>query len=266
MNTTLLPSVLALSLLGMFGVADAAVVAKPVAYQIDGETFEGTLVYDDAVTTPRPGLVMVPNWLGVTDRATEKAARAASDKYIVLIADLYGKAIRPSNPEEARAAATTLRADRPLMRKRTQAAVEALKAQAGAVALDSQKLGAIGFCFGGGAILELARSGADLDAFVSFHGNLDTPIPADARNIKAPVLVLHGANDPGVPQEQVDGFVAELKAATHVDWQLVSYGGAVHSFTDPYANVPGRNEYHPVVAARAFQAMNDLLDEVFATP
>jgi dienelactone hydrolase len=261
MNTTVLPSVLALSLV-MIGVADAAVVATPVAYQIDGETFEGTLVYDDAVTTPRPGLIMVPNWLGVTDRATEKAARAASDKYVVLIADLYGKAIRPSNPEEARAAATTLRSDRPLMRKRAQAAVEALKAQAGAVALDSQKLGAIGFCFGGGAILELARSGADLAAFVSFHGNLDTPNPADARNIKAPVLVLHGANDPGVPQEQVDGFVAEMKA-TDVDWQLVSYGGAVHSFTDPYANVPGRNEYHPVVAERAFQAMNDLLDEVF---
>src|SRR5690606_28262936 len=104
MNTTVLPSVLALSLV-MIGVADAAVVATPVAYQIDGETFEGTLVYDDAVTTPRPGLIMVPNWLGVTDRATEKAARAASDKYVVLIADLYGKAIRPSNPEEARAAA-----------------------------------------------------------------------------------------------------------------------------------------------------------------
>src|SRR5690606_5064226 len=155
-----LPSVLALSL-AMISIADAAVVAKPVAYQIDGETFEGTLVYNDAVTTPRPGLVMVPNWLGVTDRATEKAARAASDKYVVLIADLYGKAIRPSNPDEARAAATTLRGDRPLMRKRTQAAVEALKAQAGAVALDNQKLGAIGFCFGGGAILELARSGAD---------------------------------------------------------------------------------------------------------
>src|SRR5690606_28800002 len=161
-------------------------------------TFEGTLVYDEAVTTPRPGLIMVPNWLGVTDRATEKAARAASDKYVVLIADLYGKAIRPSNPEEARAAATTLRSDRPLMRQRAQAVVESLKAQAGTVALDNQKLGGIGFCFGGGAILELARSGADRDDFVSFHGNPYTPIPADARNLKAPVLVLHGANVPGV--------------------------------------------------------------------
>lgn len=265
MNPKTLPMALALSLAGMIGVAEAAVVTKPLAYEIDGEAFEGTLVYDDAVTAPRPGLVMVPNWLGVTDRAAEKAARAAGDKYVVLVADLYGKDVRPTNPEEAKAAASALRGDRPLMRKRTQAAVEALKAQAETVALDSHKLGAIGFCFGGGAVLELARSGSDLSAFVSFHGNLDTPDAADARNIKAPVLVLHGADDPGVPPEQVDGFVAEMKA-TDVDWQLVSYGGAVHSFTDPYANVPGRNEYHPVVAARAFDAMNNLLDEVFTTP
>lgn len=148
------------------------------------------------------------------------------------------------------------------MRKRAQAAVEVLKAQTGQVALDTAKLGAIGFCFGGGTVLELARSGAPLKAFVSFHGNLDTPNPADANNIKAPVLVLHGADDPAVPQAQVDGFVAEMKA-TKVDWQLVSYGGAVHSFTNPQANTPGSNQYHPLVAARAFKAMNNLLDEVF---
>lgn len=265
MNQKTLPMALALSLAGTIGVAQAAVVTKPVAYEIDGEAFEGMLVYDDAVTSPRPGLVMVPNWLGVTDRAAEKAARAAGDKYVVLVADLYGKRVRPSNPDEARAAASAVRGDRALMRKRAQAAVEVLKAQTETVALDSHKLGAIGFCFGGGAVLELARSGADLNAFVSFHGNLDTPNPADARNIKAPVLVLHGASDPSVPPAQVEGFVAEMKGAD-ADWQLVSYGGAVHSFTDPYANVPGRNEYHPAVAARAFEAMNDLLDEVFTTP
>lgn len=256
-------SLLPLALAGLVGVAEAAVVVKPVPYEIDGEAFEGLLIYDDAVSTPRPGLLMVPNWLGVTDKSAEKAARAASDKYVVFMADMYGKAIRPSNPDEAKAAATAVRSDRALMRKRAQAAVAVLKAQTSQVALDVSKLGAIGFCFGGGAVLELARSGADLKAFVSFHGNLDTPNPADAKNIKAPVLVLHGADDPAVPQAQVDGFVAEMKAAK-TDWQLVSYGGAVHSFTDPYAKVPGRNEYHPQVAARSFKAMNDLLDEVFA--
>ena len=261
MRASLIPLVLA----GAIGFAEAGVVVKPVPYEIDGEAFEGMLIYDDSVTAPRPGLVMVPNWLGVTEDSAKKAARAASDKYVVFMADMYGKALRPSNADEARAAATAVRGDRALMRKRAQAAVEVLKAQSAAVALDSAKLGAIGFCFGGGAVLELARSGAPLKGFVSFHGNLDTPDPADARNIQAPVLVLHGADDPAVPQEQVDGFVAEMKAAK-VDWQLVSYGGAVHSFTSPVANVPGRNEYHPVVAARAFKAMDDLFAEVFAEP
>lgn len=261
MNKSLLP----LALAGLVGTAEAAVVVKPVPYEIDGEAFEGLLIYDDAVTTPRPGLLMVPNWLGVSEDSAKKAARAAGDKYVVFMADMYGKAVRPSNVDEAKAAATLVRGDRPLMRKRAQAAVEVLKAQTAQVALDVSKLGAIGFCFGGGAVLELARSGADLKGFVSFHGNLDTPNPNDAQNIKAPVLVLHGADDPAVPQEQVDGFIAEMKAAK-ADWQLVSYGGAVHSFTSPVANVPGRNEYHPVVAARAFKAMNELFDEVFAAP
>lgn len=253
---------LAVALAGTVDLAEAAVVVKPLAYELDGESFEGLLVYDDAITTPRPGLMMVPNWLGVTERSAEKAARAAGDKYVVFMADLYGKAVRPSNPDEAKAAATALRSDRALMRKRAQAAVDALEAQR-EVALDTGRMAAIGFCFGGGAILELARAGADLAAFVSFHGNLDTPNPDDARQIKAPVLVLHGADDPAVPKEQVDGFIAEMKAAD-IDWQVNSYGNAVHSFTDPYANVPGRNEYNPLVAKRAFQAMNDLLDEVFA--
>lgn len=245
------------------GMAEAAVVAKPIPYEIDGEAFEGVLIYDDSVSAPRPGLLAVPNWMGVNEDTVKKAARAASDKYVVFLADMYGKSIRPSNADEAKAAATAVRSDRALIRKRAQAAVEVLKAQSTEVALDVSKLGAIGFCFGGGTVLELARSGAPLKGFVSFHGNLDTPNPADAKNIKAPILVLHGADDPAVPQEQVDGFIAEMNAAK-VDWQLVSYGGAVHSFTNPKANMPGRNEYHPVVAARAFKAMNDLFDEVFA--
>jgi dienelactone hydrolase len=248
---------------GMIGMADAAVVVKPVPYEIDGEAFEGLMVYDDAINTPRPGLLMVPNWMGVSENAATKAALLAGDKYVIFVADLYGKAIRPTNADEAKVAATKVRSDRPLMRKRAQAAVEVLKAQAGQLPLDTTRLGAIGFCFGGGAVLELARSGAQLKGFVSFHGNLDTPDPRDAQNIKAPVLVLHGADDPSVSAEQLEGFVAEMKAAK-ADWQLVSYGGAVHSFTNPEANVPGRNEYHPLVAARAFKAMDNLFDETFA--
>jgi dienelactone hydrolase len=258
-------SLIPLALAGLVGVAEAAVVVKPVPYEIDGEAFEGMLIYDDSVSGPRPGLLMMPDWLGVTENSAKQAELIAGDKFVVFMADMYGKAVRPANAEEAGAAAGAVRGDRALMRKRAQAAVEVLKAQAEQVALNSGKLGAIGFCFGGGAVLELARSGADLQGFVSFHGNLDTPNPADAQNIKAPLLVLHGADDPSVPPEQVEGFIAEMKAA-NTDWQLVSYGGAVHSFTNPQANTPGRNQYHPQVAARSYRAMNDLFDEVFAAP
>ncbi|MDH4581806.1 dienelactone hydrolase family protein [Pseudomonas sp. BN415] len=261
MNRLLLP----LLLFAFAGPTWAAMVTQVVPYEIDGKAFEGTLVYDDAVKTPRPGLLMVPNWLGVTRAAAEQAKEIAGQRYVIFIADMYGKDVRPTNPDEARAAATAVRGDRPLMRKRAQAGVETLKAQAGQVSLDLASLGAIGFCFGGGSVLELARSGAQLKGFVSFHGNLDTPNPADARNIRAPVLVLHGADDPAVPKTQVEAFTAEMTAAK-ADWQLVSYGGAVHSFTERGASVPGRNEYNPKVAARAYQAMNDLFDEVFGGP
>ncbi|AYF87273.1 dienelactone hydrolase family protein [Pseudomonas sp. DY-1] len=258
MNRLLLSSLL----FAFTGLAWAAMVTQAVPYEIDGKAFEGTLVYDDTVKTPRPGLMMVPNWLGVTPAAAEQAKEIAGQRYVIFIADMYGKGIRPSNPEEAKAAAAAVRGDRPLMRKRAQAGVEVLRKQGEKVPLDVASLGAIGFCFGGGSVLELARSGAPLKGFVSFHGNLDTPNPADARNIRAPVLVLHGADDPAVSKDQVDAFSAEMTAAK-ADWQLVSYGGAVHSFTDREANVPGRNEYNPKVAARAYQAMNDLFDEVF---
>ena len=258
-------SLLPLALLGLVGTGEAAMVAKPVPYEIDGEAFEGVLIYDDAVKSPRPGLLMVPNWLGITEESAKKAARVASDRYVVFMADLYGKSIRPSNAEEAKVAASAVRGDRPLMRRRAQAAVQVLKTQGAAVGLDSSKLGAIGFCFGGGTVLELARSGADLQGFVSFHGNLDTPDPSDAQHIKAPILVLHGADDPSVSAEQLDGFVAEMKAAK-TDWQLISYGGAVHSFTNPAASDPGRNQYNPLVSARAFKAMGAFFDEVFSRP
>ena len=253
-------TLLALLLTSPLGLAHAETKVERIDYRIDGQPYQGLLVYDDAVTTPRPGLLMVPNWLGATERAAEKAARAASDKYVVFVADLYGKDVRPNGPDEAGKTVGPLRADRPLMRKRVQASLEELLKHTDKV--NTQQVGAIGFCFGGGAILELARSGAPLKAFVSFHGNLDTPNPADNGNIQGSVLVLHGADDPAVPKQQVDDFVAAMQK-TEADWQLVSYGNAVHSFTDPYANVPGRNEHHPVVAERAFKAMNDWLDQAF---
>jgi dienelactone hydrolase len=257
-NKKLFPLVLA----GAFGCANAATVNETVDYEIDGKTYSGVLVYDNAVTTLRPGLMMVPNWMGVSDAAIKQAGEIAADRYVIFVADMYGKDIRPKSAEEAKVAASTVRNDRAMMRSRAREAVKTFEAEADKRSLEMKGMAAIGFCFGGGTVLELARDGAPLEAFVSFHGNLDTPNPKDAKNIQAPVLVLHGADDPSVPPEQVDAFTSEMKA-TDADWQLVSYGGAVHSFTDPDAKVPGRNEYHPVVAARAFREMNNLMDDVF---
>lgn len=247
-------------LMATAGLAQADMVVETIAYEIDGDEYEGMLVYDDATKDPRPGLLMVPNWMGVTENAAKKAYRAGGSDYVVFVADMYGKETRPSNTEEAGMAAGVVRGDRQMMRKRVNAALDAFKAQ-DKVALDTSKLGAIGFCFGGGTVLELARSGTELaGGVVSFHGNLDTPNPEDAKQIKTPVLVLHGAIDPYVPDEQVDAFQKEMREA-EVDWQLVSYGGAVHSFTDPTANVAGQAEYHPVVAERAFGAMRQFFNE-----
>ncbi|SDH81750.1 dienelactone hydrolase family protein [Pseudomonas panipatensis] len=235
---------------------------QPVAYAVDGEPFEAQLVFDASSNVPRPGLLMAPNWMGVSQGALDIARQVAGHGYVVLVADLYGQRVRPRNGDEAGAAMMPLKNDRALLRKRMQAALEALQGQIGKAPIDADKLASFGFCFGGCCALELARAGAPLAAFVSFHGTLDTPEPADAKNIKGALLVLDGASDPLVPRDQLIDFAKEMTDAG-VDWQLTSYGGAVHSFTDPNAQVAGKMQYDAKVARRAFQAMYDLLDERF---
>lgn len=240
--------------------AMAATTTKTVTWDLDGAPYEGVLVFDDKAP-PRPALVMVPNWLGVTPEAVKQAELVAARGYVVLVADVYGTKSRPKNRDEAGKLAGALKSDRPALRRRTAKALEVLLAQK-TPKLDAAKVGAIGFCFGGTAALELARSGAKLGAVVSFHGGLSSPTPDDAKHITAKVLALHGADDPSVPPDEVAAFETEMRAGK-VDWQLVSFGGAVHSFTDPNANMPGRAEYHPVVAARAYALMDALFAETF---
>jgi dienelactone hydrolase len=238
------------------------VTVRSVVYQIDGQPYESRLVFDSADTTSsRPGLLMAPNWMGVSEGAEKIAKKVAEQGYVVLLADLYGQNVRPSNNDEAAAAMMPLKNDRQLLNVRTKAALAQLVAQTD-VAVDADKIAVFGFCFGGCCALELARTGANLKAAISFHGTLDTPNPSDANNIKGKVLVLHGASDPLVPKEQLPAFEEEMNAAK-VDWQLLSYGGAFHSFTDPHANVPGMMMYDEKVATRAFKSMHNLLDEVF---
>lgn len=237
------------------------IISRCVSYALDGQVFEGQLVYDDAHARPRPGLLMVPNWMGISAGAIDMAGQVAEHGYVVFVADVYGAGLRPQNHEEAGAAMMSVKGT-PALRPRLQAALASLKAQPG-IALDSTRLAVFGFCFGGHCALELARDGAPVKAAVSFHGTLDTANPADAQNVQGAVLVLDGAADPFVPREQLSAFAIEMSAAA-VDWQLISYGGAVHSFTDPQANVPGKMQHDAKVSRRAFAAMYGLLDEVFA--
>ncbi len=234
-----------------------------ITWQIEDETFAGKLVYPSKTEGKLPGLLMVPNWMGPTDKSLEKAKRVAGDRYIVLMADLYGTKVRPTNPSEASKAAGFLRGNTDLMRKRGQTALDTLLAAYESIPLDRERIGAIGFCFGGGAVLELARSGARLDGIVSFHGDLLSPtLGSDSGQTKGKVLILHGAADPAVTLDEVHAF-SEVMADTEVDWEVIIYSGAVHSFTNPYASNPGRSEYHPEVARRAFAAMDRFFDRVW---
>jgi dienelactone hydrolase len=235
-----------------------------INHSVGGVEFVSKVVWDGDATGPLPGILMVPNWMGPTEASLEKAKRIADDDYVVVMVDMYGVGTRPENAEQASAAASAVRSDRSMMRQRAGNALEAFRAmpQQGSVPLDSDRIAAIGFCFGGGTVLELARSGAELDAVVSFHGDLRSPtLRDDSANIQAKVMVLHGAADPYVPQEHVREFV-EVMNATDVDWQLVQFGGAVHSFTDPQAQSDGAR-YDPVVAKRAFEMMDDLFEALW---
>ncbi len=243
--------------------ADAAMRIKPVEWTIGAERFSGVLVYDDSDDDARPGLVMVPNWKGVSDASIETAKRLAGDDYVVLVADVYGSKVRPKTDAEAAPVATALRADRPLLRKRTQQALEVLKRQAGSAPLDASKIGAVGYCFGGTAVLELARAGAPLAGVVSLHGGLGTELPAAQGAVKAPLLVLNGAADTYVSAEEIAGFGKEMDAAG-ADWQFVNFSAAVHCFAEADADSGPGCKYDPRAAARAYRMLDGFFDERFA--
>lgn len=246
--------------------AFAEVRTRPVEWSIDKQKFQGVLVYDDANATRRPGLVMVPNWMGVGEDAVAMARRVAGDEYVVLVADVYGAGIRPKDDAEALAAVKQAYSDGGAsLRKLAQRAVEVLKAQEG-LPLDAAKIGAIGFCFGGGVVLELARSGSDLaGGVVSFHGNLDSYRPVEG-GIRTSILVLNGADDSSVDAKQIAGFEQEMDAAG-ADWQFVNFSGARHCFSQPEdADKPpdGNCLYNERAARRAFRIMEGFFDERFA--
>ncbi len=242
--------------------AFAAMQARPVEWSHQDTEFQGYLVFDDEGER-RPGVLMVPNWMGVNESAVDKAKQIAERGYVVLVADVYGRDVRPSDSSEAGAAAQKMYADRSVLRARTQKALDVLRQQVGSAPLDSGRIGAIGFCFGGATALELARSGADIGAVVTFHGALDTSMPAKDGNMEAALLVLNGAADSYVSAEHIAGFQQEMDDA-NADWTFVNFADAVHCFAEADANTPPGCVYHERSARRAYRMMDDFFAEAFA--
>ena len=241
--------------------ARGEIVSKPVEYKQGEAVLEGWSVYDDAIQGKRPGVLIVHQWKGLGDYEKKRAEMLARMGYNVFAADIYGKGIRPQTLQAAAAEAGKYKSDRSLLRERVRAAVEVLKSHE---LTDPNHIAAIGYCFGGTTVLELARSGATIAGAVSFHGGLSSPTPEDARNIKGKVLALHGADDPNVPPKEVVAFEDEMRQGG-VDWQLIAYGGAVHSFTDWKAgndNSKGA-AYNERADRRSWEAMKQFFAEIF---
>lgn len=235
---------------------------QTIEYQDGDTTLEGYVAWDDSISGPRPAVLVGHDWTGRRDFATGKAEEMARLGYVGFALDMYGKGVfgADGDVEGNTALMGPLAGDRAALRARMMAALEAVR---GLDVVDASKVGAMGYCFGGMCVLELARAGADVGGVISIHGIFS---PGDVPNekITAKVLCLHGQDDPMVPPEQVLDFENEMSAAG-ADWQVHAYGGTMHAFTNPHANDPGFGTvYNPVADKRATQSIQNFFDEIFA--
>jgi dienelactone hydrolase len=239
------------------------VAVERINYQAGEIGCTGALVYDDRASGPRPLLLMAPNWLGVSDESIRRAAAIAGSKYVAFVADMYGGGKIPAGPQEAGPLANGLRADAPERRRRIAAALDTLRSESARRKIgDLKRQAAVGFCFGGGNVLELARTGAVLQAVICLHGDLVTPLPAKPGDIKAAVCVMHGAKDPIVPKRDRDVFEAEMEAAG-VKWQMSIFGGLLHSVCEVESDVPGIACFDPGAARQCYRMIDDFANAAF---
>ena len=219
---------------------------EPVTYG-DGETeMKGYIVYDEAQQGRRPGVVVVHEWWGITPHVRSEARNLARRGYTAFVADMYGEGKTADNPKDAGALSGAVRKNPRAQQSRFDAARDALARHA---TVDSSRIGAVGFCFGGSVVLDMARAGTDLKGVAAFHAGLGTSTPAAPGNVRSKVLVLNGAADPFIKPDSVEAFRKEMDAAK-VDYRYVNYPGAVHAFTNPEATAAGRKfnlplAYHP---------------------
>jgi dienelactone hydrolase len=240
-----------------------AMKVEPVTYSMGEKAFLGALVHDEAVRERRPALLMAPNWMGATDAATERAAQLAGNGYVVFVVDMYGKGTRPKDFGEAAALANPLREDPAEARRRMRAAYDAFIAEADKRGLITAQRAAVGFCFGGGNVLELARDGATLHAAVSIHGDLKTAKPAEKGAVKSALLAVHGAPDPVVPKADRDAFEAEMDAAG-AKWQMLVFSGILHAYTDQGMDVPGIAKWDEPATRQTYALTHAFIADAFA--
>jgi len=233
-----------------------------IDYRDQAVNLRGYLAYDETAAERRPGVLVFHEGLGLGEFAMERARRLAELGYVALAADMFGDRRQARNLQEVAKLVSELRNEPETLRARGRAALATLGALP---QVDANRLGAIGFCFGGSVVLELARDGADLKAVVSFHGVLATRTPAVSANVKASVLVCTGADDPLAPSEQVAAFENEMRGAGVRDWQVISYGNTLHGFTNPAADGSMMRTalYSEQADRRSWASMRSLFDEVF---
>jgi dienelactone hydrolase len=252
--------VFALALISLSQSAFSKIKTEVIEYKDGAAVLEGFLAYDDANDKPRPAVLVVQDWTGVGDYVKGRATQLAELGYVAFCADIYGKGIHPTDPAECGALAGKYKADRAMLRGRVNAGLaQLLKSPLVA----KGKVAAIGYCFGGTTVLELARSGADVQGVVSFHGGLGTPAPDDAKNIKCPLLICHGADDPFVKADEVAAFKSEMDKA-RVKYQFVAYPGAVHSFTRKDAGEDNSKgaAYNAAADKESWKAMREFFGEI----
>ncbi len=239
----------------------AAVKSEVINYHSDGAALQGYVAYDDDSKKPLRGILIVPDWMGVGQFAKDKADLLAKEGYAAFVVDVYGKENQPKDQIQAGKLATEYKNDRKLLRSRMNAAFDKFKSMN---MVNPNQIMVMGYCFGGTGALELARSGAPVVGVSTFHGGLSSPTPIDAKNIKAPVLVMHGADDPYVPPSEVQAFKKEMKDA-NVNLTFIAYPGAVHAFTNPQAgndNSKGA-AYNKEADEKSWQAFEKFLKSIF---